>query len=107
MPSLYLLAVVVLVEAVTNLTKDFSRLCSGECPANWTYVGFGCALVPGNDLEKAREVCREERAEYTRFFTLEDEIPVIKPICLVERETQCQCGRKTKKKYPWRGESLS
>merc|ERR1711988_316211 len=112
MLSLYLLTVVGLVVVAATDPHDFSRLCSspapgGECPAGWRNVGGDCLKsMSGWDPAKAKEVCREDRAEYIEFLFLP-------PVCLVRRETQCQCGRinsvtKTvfgvpieKKEYPW------
>ena len=116
MLSLYLLTVVGLVVVAATDPHDFSRLCSspapgGECPAGWRNVGGDC-LKFMSDEAKAQEVCREEGAEYIEFLFL-------LPVCLVRRETQCQCGRtnsvtKTefgveieKKEYPWEGKSRS
>ena len=120
MLSLYLLTVVGLVVVAATDPHDFSRLCSspapgGECPAGWRNVGGDCLkFMSGWDQAKAKEVCREERAEYTEFTGF-----VILPVCRVRRETQCQCGRtnrgakakimggvKTEKnEYPWQGKS--
>ena len=118
MLSLYLLTVVGLVVVAATDPHDFSRLCSspapgGECPAGWRNVGGDCLkFMSGWDQTKAKEVCREEGAEYIEFLFL-------LPVCLVRRETQCQCGRtnsvtKTvggveieKKEYPWEGKSRS
>jgi len=112
MLSLSLLTVVGLVVVAATDPHDFSRLCSspapgGECPAGWRNVGGDCLkFMSGWDQAKAKEVCREERAEYIEFLFLP-------PVCLVRRETQCQCGRtnietKTafgveieKEEYPW------
>ena len=118
MTILYLLTVVGLVVVAATDPHDFSRLCSspapgGECPAGWRNVDGDCLkFMSGWDQAKAKEVCREERAEYIEFLFLP-------PVCLVRRETQCQCGRtnsvtKTvggveieKKEYPWEGKSWS
>jgi len=112
MLSLSLLTVVGLVVVAATDPHDFSRLCSspapgGECPAGWRNVGGDCLkFMSGWDQAKAKEVCREEGAEYIDFLFL-------LPVCLVRRETQCQCGRtnsvtKTefgveieKEEYPW------
>ena len=113
MLSLYLLTVVGLVVVAATDPHDFSRLCSspapgGECPAGWKNVGGDCIMFAGWDQAKAKEMCREERAEYIEFLFL-------LPVCLVRRETQCQCGRTNreayivggvkadKNEYPWQG----
>ena len=114
--SLLLLVLLGLAGADTD-PRDFSRLCAspapgGECPAGWTNVEGDCIMFAGWDKTRAQEMCREERAEYIEFLFLP-------PICLVRRETQCQCGRtnsvtKTvggveieKKEYPWEGKFRS
>ena len=126
MSILHLLAVVglVVVGAATD-PHDFSRLCSspapgGECPAGWRNVGGDCLkFMSGWDQAKAKEVCREEGAEYTEYVMMtefsDSAAQHLLPVCLVRRETQCQCGRtnretkivggvKTgKKEYPWQG----
>ena len=129
MSILHLLAVVGLVVVAATDPHDFSRLCSspapgGECPAGWRNVGGDCLkFMSGWDQAKAQEVCREERAEYTEFVMMREETDSAArhslPVCLVRRETQCQCGRtnsvtKTefgveieKKEYPWEGKSRS
>merc|ERR1711988_1430978 len=112
MLSLYLLTVVGLVVVAATDPRDFSRLCSspapgGECPAGWRNDGGDCLkFMSGWDQAKTQQGYREERAEYIEFLFL-------LPVCLVRRETQCQCGRinsvtKTvfgvpieKKEYPW------
>ena len=127
MLSLCLLAVVGLaVEAATN-PHDFSRLCSspapgGECPAGWRNVGGDCLkFMSGWDQATAKEVCREEGAEYEEYLLMSEysdsAAQHLLPVCLVRRETQCQCGwtnsvTKTvfgveieKKEYPWEGKS--
>ena len=129
MLSLYLLTVVglVVMEAATE-PLDFSRLCSspapgGECPAGWRNVGGDCLkFMSGWDEAKAKEVCREERAEYREYVMMteysDSAAQHLLPVCLVRRETQCQCGRTYKKaetvggvqtgkiEYPWQGKSL-
>ena len=65
-------------------------------------------------------MCREEGAEYSEYeITTDYAAQHLLPVCLVRRETQCQCGwtnsvTKTvfgveieKKEYPWEGMSLS
>ena len=80
-------------------------------------------MFAGWDQAKAKEVCREERAEYSEFVMMvEDTDSAARhslPVCLVRRETQCQCGRTNsvtksvfgvdieKKEYPWEGKFLS
>ena len=117
MLSLYLLTVVGLVVVAATDPHDFSKLCSspapgGECPAGWKNVDGDCIMFAGWDQAKAKEVCREERAEYIEFLFLP-------PVCLVRRETQCQCGRTNreakivggvkaeKNEYPWQGNTAS
>ena len=126
MSILYLLAVVELVEAATD-PHDFSRLCSspapgGECPAGWRNVGGDCLkFMSGWDEAKAKEVCREEGAEYREYVMMtefsDSAAQHLLPVCLVRRETQCQCGRTNRKseivggveteknEYPWQGKT--
>ena len=129
MSILHLLAVVGLVVVVAATDPhDFSRLCSspapgGECPAGWRNVGGDCLkFMSGWDQAKAKEVCREERAEYKEYVMMteysDSAAQHLLPVCLVRRETQCQCGRTYKKaetvggvqtektEYPWQGKSL-
>jgi len=122
MLSLYLLTVVGLVVVAATDPHDFSRLCSspapgGECPAGWKNVGGDCIMFASWDQAKAKEVCREERAEYTEFVMMREETDSAArhslPVCLVRRETQCKCGRTNrissivggndveKNEYPW------
>ena len=129
MLSLYLLTVVGLVVVAATDPHDFSRLCSspapgGECPAGWRNVGGDCLkFMSGWDQAKAQEVCREEGAEYSEYLLMSEysdsAAQHLLPVCLVRRETQCQCGwtnsvTKTvfgveieKKEYPWEGKFLS
>ena len=128
MLGLQLLAVVglVVVEAATD-PHDFSRLCSspapgGECPAGWRNVGGDCLkFMSGWDQAKAKEVCREERAEYREYVMMteysDSAAQHLLPVCLVRRETQCQCGRTNREtkivggakaernEYPWQGKT--
>ena len=76
-----------------------------------------CIMFAGWDQAKAQEVCREERAEYSEFVMMvEDTDSAARhslPVCLVRRETHCQCGRTNregrivngveveKNEYPW------
>ena len=128
MSILYRLAMVGLVVVAATDPHDFSRLCSstapgGECPAGWKNVGEGCIMFAGWDQAKAKEVCREERAEYTEFVMMREETDSAArhslPVCLVRRETQCQCGRTNREakivggveaernEYPWQGNTAS
>jgi len=92
MLSLSLLTVVGLVVVAATDPHDFSKLCSspapgGECPAGWKNVGGDCVkFMSGWDQAKTKEVCKEEGAELTTFG-------LVGEVCLVRRETQCQCGR--------------
>ena len=75
-----------------------SRLCdSDECPAGWKKVDAGCIMFAGWEEVRAREVCRENRAEYSEWVMMREESDSATrhslPVCLVRRETQCQCGR--------------
>ena len=121
MLSLYLLTVVGLVVVAATDPHDFSRLCSspapgGECPAGWRNVGGDCLkFMSGWDEAKAKEVCREEGAEYREYVMMteytDSAAQHLLPVCLVRRETQCQCGRTNRKaeknEYPWQGKSIS
>ena len=101
--------------------RDFSRLCESEaeCPAGWKKVDAGCIMFAGWEEVRAREVCRENRAEYRDYvFLTEDSDSATRhslPVCLVRRETQCRCGvpnreekivggiSAEKNEYPWQG----
>ena len=129
MLSLYLLTVVGLVVVAATDPHDFSRLCSspapgGECPAGWRNVGGDCLkFMSGWDQAKAQEVCREEGAEYSEYLLMSEYSDSaarhLLPVCLVRRETQCQCGRTNretkivggveaeKNEYPWQGNTAS
>ena len=129
MLSLYLLTVVGLVVVAATDPHDFSRLCSspapgGECPAGWRNVGGDCLkFMSGWDKAKTKEVCREEGAEYSEYLLMSEysdsAAQHLLPVCLVRRDTQCQCGRTNikscttlgveieKKEYPWEGKSRS
>ena len=132
MLSLYLLTVMGLVVVVAATDPhDFSRLCSspapgGECPAGWRNVGGDCLkFMSGWDQAKAQEVCREEGAEYSEYLLMSEysdsAAQHLLPVCLVRRETQCQCGRTNRDReanivgggpaerneYPWQGNTAS
>ena len=101
--------------------KEFASLCTtGECPAGWRLVEGDCVkFMSGWDEARAREVCRENRAEYRDYvFLTEDSDSATRhslPVCLVKKEYQCQCGRPNriskivggitaeKNEYPWQG----
>ena len=101
-----------------NDPRDLTRLCSsGECPAGWKKVEAGCILFAGWEEVSAREVCREEMAEYSEWVMMREESDTATrhslPVCLVRRETQCQCGQANRgskivggvkverNEYPW------
>ena len=77
----------------------FDRLCTrDECPSDWRNIDGDCVLfMSGWDEARAREVCRENRAEYRDYvFLTEDSDSATRhslPVCLVKKEYQCQCGR--------------
>ena len=120
MRRLHLLALLGLAMADTD-PRDFARLCSSdECPAGWRNIEGDCVLfMSGWDEARAREVCRENRAEYRDYvFLTEDSDSATRhslPVCLVKKEYQCQCGRPNriskivggvtadKNEYPWQG----
>ena len=84
--------------------RDFARLCdSEECPSGWKKVDAGCILFAGWEEVSAREVCRENRAEYSEWVMMREESDSATrhslPVCLVRRETQCQCGRPNRQSY--------
>ena len=101
--------------------RDLARLCSsGECPTGWRNVEGDCVLfMSGWDEARAREVCRENRAEYRDYlFLTEDSDSATRhslPVCLVKKDFQCRCGRPNrevkivggvtaeKNEYPWQG----
>ena len=102
--------------------RDFARLCdSEECPSGWKKVDAGCILFAGWEEVSAREVCRENRAEYgvLEWVMMEAESDSLEQlylsVCLVRRETQCRCGKPNrlsyivggksveKNEYPWQG----
>ena len=60
--------------------RDFSRLCDSDtCPIGWKKVDAGCIMFAGWEEVRAREVCRENRAEYSEYSL---------PVCLIRRDTQ-------------------
>ena len=77
----------------------FQRLCSdGECPPGWRNIDGDCAMfVSGWDEATARDVCRKQMAEYVEYeMEVASAKPHTVPVCLVRRETQCECGRRNK-----------
>ena len=118
MRRLYLFALLGLATAKTN-PRDFADLCtSGECPAGWREMDGDCVLfMSGWDKARAKEVCKENKAIYMEYFWMKsDSDSATKhslPVCLVRRETQCQCGRPNREfhivagttaeqnEYPW------
>ena len=79
----------------------FQRLFFEQlCPPGWRNIDGDCAMfVSGWDRAAAREVCRKEMAEYTEYELAGSGSakPHTVPVCLVRRETQCECGRRNKK----------
>ena len=80
--------------------RDFARMCDtpAQCPDNWSNIDGDCVFfMSGWDEARAREVCRENRAEYRDYvFLTEDSDSATRhslPVCLVKKEYQCQCGR--------------
>ena len=72
--------------------RDFSRLCGSgaECPAGWKQVDAGCIMFAGWEEVRAREVCRENRAEYSEWVMMREESDSATrhslPVCLLSRE---------------------
>ena len=109
-----------LAMADTN-PMDFARLCSsGECPTDWKNIDGDCFMFAGWEETRAREVCKENNAEYRDNFLLRENSDSATShsvsVCVVRRETQCDCGRPNrianrivgggdadKNEYPWQG----
>ena len=67
----HLLLLLVVVKAETD-PRDFSGLCSspapgGNCPDGWSNVQGDCFMFAGWDQAAAREVCRNNGAEYSEY----------------------------------------
>ena len=96
---------------------DFARLCStGECPVNWKNVDGNCVLFMFDwEEERARENCKQNQAEYQDFSFSTGPSQHSLPVCMVRRETQCDCGKTLsagkivggvsaeKNEFPWQG----
>ena len=108
-----------LAMADTN-PMDFARLCSSdECPTDWKNIDGDCFMFAGWEETRAREVCKENNAEYRDNFLLRENSDSATShsvsVCVVRRETQCDCGRPNrvskivggveadKNEYPWQG----
>ena len=88
--------------------RDFGLPCSEvQCPTGWRNVEGSCLLFAGWEERRGREVCRQNRAEY-----LQCQWGGTVRLCLVRRETRCQCGRYNgsvlsegglRLGYPWQG----
>ena len=118
MTKLFLLALLGLAMADTD-PRDFARLCSdNECPAGWMKVEGDCVMfMSGWDEVRAEEECEKRKAVYTSYFiSREDSDSATRhslPVCLVTRQSQCQCGQKNgadrivggvdagKNEFPW------
>ena len=118
-----LFALVGLATAQTD-PRDFDSLCSsGECPAGWREVEGDCVLfMSGWDEARAREECRENKADYMEYVMMKSDSDSATrhtlPVCLVRRETQCDCGKANRKnqivggmiveknEYPWQGKFI-
>ena len=94
MSILYLLTVVGLVVVAATDPNDIFELCSskltGECPAGWKNVRRNCFKFAGWDQAKAKEMCREEGAEYKEFS--DSAGLYLLSVCLLRRKTQCKSG---------------
>ena len=119
MKRLHVLGLLGLAMADTN-PMDFARLCSsGECPTDWKNIDGDCFMFAGWEETRAREVCKENNAEYRDNFLLRENSDSATShsvsVCVVRRETQCRCGkpnrvsymlggaRVEKNEYPWQG----
>ena len=79
-----------------------------QCPAGWRNAGGDCLMLAGWEERRAREVCRENRAELLQWGNSSTV-----RLCLLRGETQCQCGRYyngtgqgeggLSLAYPWQG----
>ena len=97
MKRLHLLALLGLAMADTN-PMDFARLCSsGECPTDWKNIDGDCFMFAGWEETRAREVCKENNAEYRDNFLLRENSDSATShsvsVCVVRRETQCKQGK--------------
>ena len=95
MLSPYLLTVVGLVVVAATEPHDFSKLCSspapgGECPTGWKNVDGDCIKFAGWDQAKAKELCREEGAEYEEYS--DSAGLYLLSVCLERKETRCKAG---------------
>ena len=125
MNNLLLLASLLGLAMADTNPRDFDRLCDSDarCPDNWKLVEGNCIKFAGWDVTSAEEDCKQNQAEY-KNFTFESTLPLSSgesrsqhtlPVCLVRRETQCDCGKANRKnqivggmiveknEYPWQG----
>ena len=67
-------------------------------PAGGILTGTAPCSCLAWDRAAAREVCRKEMAEYMEYDLAGASSAKLHtvPVCLVRRETQCECGRRNK-----------
>ena len=79
---------------VATDTHDIFELCSSElskeCLPGWKNVRGNCFKFAGWDQAKAKELCREEGAEYEEYS--DSAGLYLLSVCLERKETRCKAG---------------
>ena len=74
---------------------EFDICPDDKCLDGWMKVENKCVMfMSGWDEERAREECRENKADYMEYFISRDKSVFSSlSVCVVPRERQCECGR--------------